>query len=102
MSDEIETGKAAGVGGLVVGTGSLLVWVLAKLFKPSEDAAIRQAKLEERLDNFKEKLEERINGVAATQSVRISALEIQNAQLKEKIFYLESRMAEHEENDAKE
>lgn len=89
MSDEIDTAKNMGAGGLVVGTGGLLVWVLTKLFKPSEDLAIRQAKLEERVDNNKEKAEERINGIANTQSARLHALEITVAKLEEKISFLQ-------------
>lgn len=99
MSDELESaGKG---GGLVIG-GGLLVWLLTKLFKPSEDAAIRQAKLEERFDNTKEKLEERINGVAASQSIRISTLEIQVAKLQETITFLKERLAVYEEKEASE
>lgn len=77
-----------------VGGGGLLGWLL-KVFlertvkrtddleaKAQRDLEIRVAKLEERVDNNRDKSEERVNGVASYWSAKISSLEREIAELK--------------------
>lgn len=77
-----------------IGTGGLLGWLWKFYFekrlsradeletKQRHDLEIRLAKLEERHENAREKVEERINGVASYWSQKVSTLEKEVAELK--------------------
>lgn len=77
-----------------IGTGGLLGWLWKFYFerrlsradeletKQRQDLEIRLAKLEEQHDNTREKVEERISGVASYWSAKVSALEKEVAELK--------------------
>ncbi len=88
--DTSEIAKTAAVAG---GSG-LFGWFLKAFFertlkrtddleaKAQRDLEIRVAKLEERVDNNRDKSEERVNGVASYWSAKVSTLEKEVAELK--------------------